>query len=111
MFGRRHTAGEEWLVTLEQTDTYLPGVEEELVQVVNKTVLGPHQFCVVVDPVGEDGHNRLGRRMVVKGRTSFFLKPGEKLEKGIQQDYLLEADESLLVNATEEFTEAGIIIR
>ena len=107
MFGRDHAAGEEWLVTLEQTDTYLPGVEEELVQVVQKTVLGPHQFCVVLDPVGTDGHNRLGSRLVVKGRTSFFLKPGERLEKGIQQDYLLEADESLLVQATEEFTEQG----
>ncbi|KAI6655628.1 Major vault protein alpha-like [Oopsacas minuta] len=107
VFGRDHAAGEEWLVTLEQTETYLPCVEEELVQVVDKTILGPHQFCVILNPIGEDGHNKLGRRLVVKGRISFFLRPGERLENGIQQDYLLEADQSLLVQATEEFTEEG----
>ena len=100
-------AGEEWLVSLEQTDTYLLGVEEELVAIVQKTVLGPHQFCVVLDPIGRDGYNQLGTRRVVRGRTSFFLRPGERLENGIQQDYLLEADQSLLVQALEQFTEKG----
>ena len=105
MFGKEHVAGDEWLVSLEQTEAYLPGVEEEVVQVVHKTVLGPRQFCVVLDPMGDDGKNRLGTRQVRKGRTSFFLKPHESLEKGIQKVYLLEADQSLLIQATEEFTE------
>jgi major vault protein len=33
---------------------------------------------------GDDGKPQLGHRKLIKGEKSFFLKPGEDLENGIQ---------------------------
>ena len=39
----------------------------------------------------------------LKGEKSFFLQPGESLEKGIQNVYVLGEDEGLILKATEQF--------
>jgi len=64
-------------------------VYEEVVGVVNITTLSNRQYAVIVNPVDTDGKPQLGRRHLVKGHTSFFLMPGEALEKGIQDVYCL----------------------
>lgn len=38
-----------------------------------------------------------------QGETSFFLMPGEKLEKGIQNVFILGEDEGLIIKANESF--------
>ena len=38
-----------------------------------------------------------------QGEKSFFLQPGERLEKGIQDVYVLGEDEGLILKTTEEF--------
>ena len=38
---------------------------------------------------------------MVKGEKSFFLKPGEDLEDGIQDMYVLADDEGLVLKALE----------
>ena len=38
-----------------------------------------------------------------QGEKSFFLLPGERLEKGIQNVYILGEDEGLILKTTEEF--------
>ena len=43
---------------------------------VNKTVVGNHEFCIVVNPCDDSGKPRLGQRVLRKGVTSFFLQPG-----------------------------------
>jgi major vault protein len=40
---------------------------------------------------------------MVKGEKSFFLKPGEDLENGIQDMYVLGDDEGLVLRALEVF--------
>ena len=39
----------------------------------------------------------------IQGEKSFFLMPGEKLEKGIQNVYILGEDEGLILRSTETF--------
>jgi major vault protein len=75
----------------------------QVVCVVNITTLTNRQYCVIVDPVDDKGKPQMGRRKLVKGECSFFLMPGESLEKGIQNIYVLGEDEGLILRATESF--------
>lgn len=104
-FGKERKAGEEWIVTMVDAETYIPDVYEKVVGQPSIISLNNRQYCVVVDPVGDDGKQRLGQRVMRKGEISFFLKPGEKLEKGIQNVYVLREDEALLLYAREIFSE------
>ncbi len=40
---------------------------------------------------------------LVVGEISFFLQPGEKLEKGIQDMFILGEDEGVVIKCTETF--------
>ncbi|XP_071093773.1 major vault protein-like [Haliotis cracherodii] len=95
--------GEEWLITMTDTETHIPGVYEEVVGVVNITTLTNRQYCVILDPADESGRPQLGRKKLIKGEKSFFLLPGERLEKGIQNVYILGEDEGLILRANECF--------
>ncbi|XP_062457007.1 major vault protein, partial [Rhea pennata] len=99
--GTVRRTGEEWLVTHEQSEAYIPDVFEEVVAEVPVTTLGPRQYCVVLDPVGPDGKPQLGQQRVIKGEKSFFLQPGERLQAGIQDVYVLAEDEGLLLQALQ----------
>lgn len=44
----------------------MPDVYEEVMGVVSVTTLGPHNYCVILDPVGPDGKNQLGQKLVFK---------------------------------------------
>eukprot|EP00794_Sanderia_malayensis_P013890 gene13890-15338_t len=100
--------GEEWLITFNDTEAHIPGIYEEVVNIVNIQTLNNRQYCVILDPVGKDGKPQLGQKKLVKGEKSFFLRPGEHLEKGIQSVYVLGEDEGLILRATEEFTQEKI---
>ncbi|XP_038074409.1 major vault protein-like [Patiria miniata] len=95
--------GEEWLITMEDTEAHIPQVYEEVVGVVAITTLTNRQYCVILDPVGEDGKPQLGQKKLVKGEKSFFLRPGEHLEKGIQGIFVLGEDEGLMLRSQEAF--------
>jgi len=57
-----------------------------------------------LDPVDDKtGRNIIGKRELRKGECSFFLKPLERLESGIQNVYVLGAGEALLLRARELF--------
>ncbi|XP_074023205.1 LOW QUALITY PROTEIN: major vault protein, partial [Numenius arquata] len=99
--GRVRRTGEEWLVTQAESEAYIPDVFEEVVAEVAVTTLGPRQYCVVLDPVGPNGQPQLGQQLVVKGEKSFFLQPGERLQAGIQDVYVLSEDEGLLLQALQ----------
>ncbi|CAI8052628.1 Major vault protein [Geodia barretti] len=103
--GVTHRNGEEWLIKMEDTEAHIPDVYEEVVGVTNITTLTNRQYCVILDPVGSDGKPQLGQRKLVKGEKSFFLEPGERLEKGIQNVYVLGEDEGLIMKAIEEHTD------
>ena len=55
-----------------------------------------------MDPVGKDGKPQLGQKKLVKGEKS-FLQPGERLEKGIQNVFVLGEDEGMILKANEAF--------
>ncbi|XP_051742814.1 major vault protein isoform X1 [Ctenopharyngodon idella] len=101
--GRERRTGEEWLVTVADREAHIPSVAEEVVGVVDVTTLNSRQYCVILDPVGADGKPQLGQKRVVKGERSFFLRPGEHLENGIQDVYVLSEEEGLVLRAVEAF--------
>ena len=106
-FGKKRLNGEEWLITLADTETHIPGVYEEVIGIVNVTTLTSRQYAVIIDPIGQDGKPQLGKKKLIKGEKSFFLQPGEKLEKGIQEVYVLSEDEGLILKCVEAFEENG----
>ncbi|XP_066484436.1 major vault protein [Tiliqua scincoides] len=91
--------GEEWLITMADTEAHIPDVYEEVLGVIDITTLNSCQYCVVCDPVGADGKPQLGKKKKIKGEMSFFLQPGEWLEYGIQDIYILSEEEGLLLRA------------
>lgn len=103
--GNLRRTGEEWLVTMADTEAYIPNVYEEVEGVVDITTLNSRQYCVVLDPVGADGKPQLGQKRVVKGEKSFFLQPGESLEEGIQDVYILSEEEGLVLRALQVLEE------
>jgi major vault protein len=102
-FGKKRLAGEEWLITLADTETHIPSVYEEVVGVVNVTTLSSRQYAVIIDPIGANGKPELGKKKLVKGEKSFFLQPGERLASGIQDVYVLGEDEGLILRCVEAF--------
>lgn len=56
-------------MTVQDTEAHVPDVHEEVLGVVPITTLGPHNYCVILDPVGPDGKNQLGQKRVVKERS------------------------------------------
>jgi len=103
-FKKVRKAGEEWLVTHEDAETHIPDVYEQVVGEVKITTLNNRQYCVVMDPVKE-GKQLFGQKELRKGECSFFLKPGERLENGIQNVYVLTEEEAILLRAKENFVD------
>jgi len=97
-------AGEEWLVTLQDAESHIPDVSEQVVGEVPVTILSSREYAVILDPVDpKTGKPQLGTRQLRKGEVSFFLRPGERLEAGIQKVHVLESEEALLLRAREAF--------
>lgn len=107
VFGKVRKAGAEWLVTIHDTETHIPDVYEEFVVEVPITTLNNRQYCVVLDPIGEDGRNKFGKQELRKGEASFFLGPGERLANGIQNVHVLDEEEALLLRAKEQVKDDG----
>jgi major vault protein len=104
VFGKTRKAGEEWLVTLQDAESHIPDVSEQVVGEVPVTILSSREYAVILDPVDDKtGKHQLGNRLLRKGETSFFLRPGERLEAGIQKVHVLETEEALLLRAREAF--------
>ncbi|XP_053406855.1 major vault protein-like [Mercenaria mercenaria] len=101
--GVKRLAGEQWLLTGEEQDEYYPQIGVEVVSVEKRVVLAQGQYCVVLDPVDTDFKPQLGKRELRKGCCSFFLHPGERLEQGIQNSFVLSEDEAIVLLATEAF--------
>lgn len=103
--GSLRRAGDQWIVTSVSSDTHITDVNERVVREVKITVLNSRQYCVVANPVDKYGKNQFGKRELRRGEASFFLQPGETLEKGIQNVYVLNPEEALLLRASEAFTD------
>lgn len=49
--------------------------------------------------------NQWGKKILEVGPKAFFLRPGEVLDGGVKQTYILEESEALLLKAEEAFSE------
>ena len=49
--------------------------------------------------------NLISFQKLVVGEKSFFLQPGEKLENGIQDVYILGEDEGVILKCIETFND------
>ncbi|KAL3864069.1 hypothetical protein ACJMK2_005775 [Sinanodonta woodiana] len=104
--GKDRLAGEMWLVTGEMMTEYLPEIGVEVVSQVKITVLNSHQFCVIINPVDPKTLKpQFGQRQLRKGVCTFFLHPGEEIQNGIQQAFVLSENEALLLRAIDNHTE------
>jgi len=104
-YGKKRKAGEEWLITIDDNDTHIPEVHEEVVGEVRITTLNARQYAVILDPIGSNGKPQLGKKELRIGETSFFLRPGERIENGIQNVHVLGEEEALLLRAKETYTD------
>eukprot|EP01126_Amoeba_proteus_P057935 TRINITY_DN7425_c0_g1_i1.p1 TRINITY_DN7425_c0_g1~~TRINITY_DN7425_c0_g1_i1.p1 ORF type:complete len:432 (-),score=79.51 TRINITY_DN7425_c0_g1_i1:78-1289(-) len=104
-FGFPRKAGEEWLVTKQQSRTYIPGVNETLINTVNLVILTSTQFVVLNDPVDSETQQRcLGRSKIIRGPGSFFLQPGESIQGDVVQECtVLSPNEALWLQAKQSF--------
>jgi major vault protein len=82
-------------------ESHIKDVHEEAVGEVFITTLTNRQYCFILDPVDENGKHMYGKKIRVKGEANFFLKPGERLQNGIQDIIILGEDEALLLQAKE----------
>ncbi|KAF6779107.1 hypothetical protein AHF37_01435 [Paragonimus kellicotti] len=102
-FQKKRRFGDEWLITSDDADSHICGVFEEVVSTVDITVLEAHKYCVILNPVDASGVPQLGKKLLVRGEQSFFLKPGESLECGVVDSYILEQNEGLILRAEDRF--------
>jgi major vault protein len=97
-------AGTKWLVTNENYETFIPDVHEEVIAEVDLIVLNDNEYCIIQNPLNEDGVPLFGQKRQRKGPESFYLLPEESLENNIKQSILLSATECEVITATEATT-------
>lgn len=103
-FGVQRKIGEQWLVTNDKTESYIPGVEESIIVTVPITTLSARQYCVVANPVDPDtGLNQFGKSEIRRGPQTFFLQPYEVINQGPLEVTVLQEDEAIELMATEKF--------
>ncbi|XP_060071634.1 major vault protein-like [Ylistrum balloti] len=104
--GIKRLVGEEWLVTGEDLDQYLPEIGVEIVSKESRVVVKKGEYCIVQDVVDKNLKPQLGKRELRVGCCSFFLHPGESLEKGkVQSAYILSENDALILQAEEDILE------
>uniref|UniRef100_A0A672PH78 Major vault protein n=1 Tax=Sinocyclocheilus grahami TaxID=75366 RepID=A0A672PH78_SINGR len=68
---------------------------------VRMIMVPPRHYCVVLNPVARNAEGQVQ----FDGERSFFLRPGEHLENGIQDVYVLSEEEGLVLRAVEAFVD------
>jgi major vault protein len=107
-FGHERKTGEEWLITFQDAETHICSVYEEVVTLSDITTLTNRQYAVIVNPVDEHGKPQLGSKKLVKGPSSFFLQPGESLQNGVQDVYILSEEEGLILKCNEAHEDGDV---
>jgi len=102
-YGKQRRAGDEYLITVEQSSTHIPDVYETIVKEINLTCLTNRQWCYILNPF-ENGVIQWGKKKRMVGEKNFFLQPGEVLDPiGIQNIYVLSEEEALELYTLKPF--------
>ncbi|QQP31559.1 Uncharacterized protein FKW44_025195 [Caligus rogercresseyi] len=107
-FGIERKNGDQYLITCEETSAFIPDVQERILGTVEATTLDNRHYCTIVNPIGEDGKPMLGHRKIIKGEISFFLKPGEELEDGVKEVFIIGEDEGIVLKAIAAFLDESV---
>lgn len=106
VYGKKRRAGQEWLVDKKIADVHIIDAHEELQQEKRIIVLSQNQYCIIRDPLGEDGLPQHGTQELRRGEVKFFLLPGEELYEGIKNIIVIHEDEALLLKANVNYVDA-----
>ena len=105
IYGVKRNAGEEWIITREIAPFHTCGIYEQVVSIIQRTILNINQYVVVENPYNKElRKNEFGKKKLIKGVNSFFKNPGEILGP-IQQIYILTHSDALLLQAIEDYTD------
>jgi major vault protein len=108
VYKKKRAAGEEWLVTIDDSDQHITDVNEEVMGIQDLIVLSSRQYCVIVNPV-VDGKPQYGNKQLKRGEASFFLKPGEELlGNKISEVDVLDENEAVLLKAIQPYKQGDI---
>ena len=50
--GTKRKNGEQYLITLDEMESFIPDVYEEVVTAVQITTITDRQYCVILNPIG-----------------------------------------------------------
>jgi major vault protein len=102
----KRNAGEEWIITSDISTSHILDIHEENMGIEAPIILGEEQYCVIVNPYDKNTRKiSLGKFKLMKGVCSFFLNPGESLRENVQYAKILTAEESILIQALEDYTD------
>eukprot|EP01101_Sappina_pedata_P008575 TRINITY_DN477_c0_g1_i2.p1 TRINITY_DN477_c0_g1~~TRINITY_DN477_c0_g1_i2.p1 ORF type:complete len:775 (-),score=391.50 TRINITY_DN477_c0_g1_i2:22-2346(-) len=99
-------AGEEWLITFEESPVHIIDVDEMKAATISRTVLTALDYCYISDPWA-NGKNQFGKVELRRGPITFFLQPGETMSE-ISRVYILGEDEALLLSAKLSFKDEHV---
>lgn len=102
-FGKVRELGSCWLVTHKDMDYYVSTIENSFEKYVDLTVLEFNNYCIIANPLGANNQYRFGKRILIKGPCIFYLNFFEYLECGIQNAYVLESGQCLILVACHDF--------
>jgi major vault protein len=109
VYGKKRKAGDEWLVTLHDSDSHIQDVHEIVVKKVDINILSNRQYCVIINPV-VNGVPQYGNKILKRGEASFFLQPGEVLEDNTIKDAIvLDENEALLLKAKKPYKDGDVL--
>lgn len=100
--GQQRRAGEKWLITNDLTQTYIEGVNDQIVSEVKPVTLTSREYCIVENPYLND-KPQWGKTEIIIGEKTFFLQPNEKLIGTIQKISILDENDAIILEANDDF--------
>jgi major vault protein len=83
IYDTERKAGEQWLITNENSSFHILDVYENFIETKMITILREDEFCYILNPKDDKGQNQLGKKILATGPKSFFVQPGEEIVGGI----------------------------
>lgn len=100
---QQRRVGDEWIVTNDQVQTYIEGVNEKIVAQIKPLTLTSREYVTIENPYDSEGKPQWGKKEIRIGEATFFLQPKEKLIGDIEKIQVLDENSALILEATDDF--------
>eukprot|EP00008_Paramoeba_atlantica_P014240 CAMPEP_0201488730 /NCGR_PEP_ID=MMETSP0151_2-20130828/19345_1 /ASSEMBLY_ACC=CAM_ASM_000257 /TAXON_ID=200890 /ORGANISM="Paramoeba atlantica, Strain 621/1 / CCAP 1560/9" /LENGTH=798 /DNA_ID=CAMNT_0047874083 /DNA_START=168 /DNA_END=2564 /DNA_ORIENTATION=- len=101
--GKKRRVGDTWLITEEETESFLAPPEVQVSERTKAVVLSLSQYCYLKNPIDQETMKpRIGIMVLKEGPDVFYILPGEEITP-IYEQYHLGAEDALLLVAKEDF--------